>query len=48
MNQLEQVAEEYKSIRSIREYKSIRNPRAMNQLEQVAEDGGDTFLRNVG
>jgi hypothetical protein len=25
----------------------IRNPQAMNQREQVAEDGGDTFLRNV-
>jgi hypothetical protein len=29
----------------------IRNPRTMNQREQIAvypEDGGDTFLRNVG
>jgi hypothetical protein len=25
-----------------------KNPRARNQLEQVAEDGGDTFLRNFG
>jgi hypothetical protein len=29
-------------------FHGMRNPRVMNQREQVAADGGDTFLRNVG